>query len=160
MTGRRGLCGPSAAGDGLDPVPGCRASLHSPARGEPKPAFGPGRLLWVAAGFAAAALGLVGAVLPLLPTTPLMILAAFCFARGSERLHRRLVDDPRFGPAIRDWNRHGAISPGGKRLATAAMALALAVTAATGLPLTVIALQAVAIAGAAIFVLTRPSPPA
>ncbi|MBX3531714.1 MAG: YbaN family protein [Rhizobiaceae bacterium] len=118
------------------------------------------RPLWIAAGFVAVGLGLAGVVLPLLPTTPFMILAAFCFAQGSERLHGWLVDHPRFGPAIRDWNRHGAIAPRAKRLAVAAMAAALLISLAVGVPWTVLAVQALVMSGAAAFVLSRPAPPA
>ena len=48
----------------------------------------PFKILWLAAGFLAAGIGLVGAVLPVLPTTPLLLLASFCFAKGSEKFHR------------------------------------------------------------------------
>lgn len=105
-------------------------------------------------------LGVIGIALPFLPTTPFMILAAFCFAKGSERLHRWLVDHPRFGPAIRDWKRYGAISPRAKKLAAAAMSLALVITIAIGMSWAVVIAQAVVMAGVAAFVLTRPSPPA
>jgi uncharacterized membrane protein YbaN (DUF454 family) len=125
-----------------------------------KPRASLSRPLWIAAGLAAMALGLAGVALPVLPTTPFMLLAAFCFAKGSPRLHRWLVDHPRFGPAIRDWNRHGAISPKAKKLAAAAMAAALLISMAVGVPWTVLGLQALIMAGVAAFVLTRPSPPA
>ncbi|MBX3567446.1 MAG: YbaN family protein [Rhizobiaceae bacterium] len=118
------------------------------------------RLLWLTAGLACAALGLAGIALPLLPTTPFMILAAFCFARSSERLHRRLLDHPRVGPAIRDWNRHGAIATKAKLLAASAMVLALLVSVLAGIAWWIVAAQAAVMAGAAAFVLTRPSPPA
>ncbi|MEM1160041.1 MAG: YbaN family protein, partial [Pseudomonadota bacterium] len=68
------------------------------------------KILWTLAGWAAFGLGLLGAALPLLPTVPFMLLAAFCFARGSERFHRWLMNHPRFGPGIRDWQAHRAIS--------------------------------------------------
>lgn len=127
-----------------------------------KPVSGtsPARLLWAVAGIVCVVLGLLGMALPLLPTTPFMILAAICFARGSDRLHRWLVGHPRFGPAIRDWNRHGAIAPGTKVLAAAAMVLALLASLLAGFAWQVIAVQTAVMAVVAAFVLTRPPPPA
>ncbi|HEX9947705.1 MAG TPA: YbaN family protein [Allosphingosinicella sp.] len=80
------------------------------------------RLLYLSLGFASVALGAAGIVLPLLPTVPFMLLAAFFFARSSPRLEAWIVDHPRFGPHIRAWRRHGAISRSGKRAALAAFA--------------------------------------
>lgn len=116
------------------------------------------RPAWMIAGWSAFALGAIGAVLPLLPTVPFMLLAAFCFDRGSERFHNWLVGHARFGPAIRDWRREGAISPAGKRAAVLAIALSFAISVALGFPLWILAVQAVALGGVAVFVLSRPSP--
>ncbi|MDZ7686325.1 MAG: YbaN family protein [Gammaproteobacteria bacterium] len=74
------------------------------------------RLLLTLAGTMFLALGVVGAFLPVLPTTPFLLLAAGCYARSSERLHQRLMAS-RWGPSIRDWEEHRAISPGTKTLA-------------------------------------------
>ncbi|MDZ3831252.1 MAG: YbaN family protein [Sphingopyxis sp.] len=60
------------------------------------------------------ALGGIGAVLPLLPTVPFIILAAFCFARSSPKLEAWLVHHPSFGPHIVAWRDKGAISRKGK----------------------------------------------
>lgn len=117
------------------------------------------RPLWIAAGLVSLAFGIAGVVLPILPTTPFMILSAFCFARGSVRLHRWLTTHPRFGPAIDDWTRHRAISMRAKRLAVAAMAATFLIALAAGFSGAVLAIQAVALSGAATFILTRPSPP-
>lgn len=117
------------------------------------------RPFWIAAGSLSLALGVAGALLPLLPTTPFVLLAAFCYARGSQRLHGWLAAHPRFGPDLEAWRRHGAVSRPVKRAALAAMALALAASAAVGFPLAVVALQAAVMAGAAAFILTRPSLP-
>lgn len=87
------------------------------------------RMLWVAAGVLALALGIVGIFLPLLPTTPLVLLAAFCFARGSTRCERWLLTHPRFGPMIRDWRLRRAIPRRVKHLAWAMMALGSAIAA-------------------------------
>ena len=62
---------------------------------------------YLAAGFVSVALGIAGIPLPLLPTTPFLLLAAFCFARGSERWHRWLMTHPTLSPyilAFRDKN--------------------------------------------------------
>jgi len=80
------------------------------------------RVLWVAAGATALLTGIVGIFLPLLPTTPFVLLAAFCFARGSERCERWLTTHPRFGPMVRDWRDHRAIPLRVKQLAWVMMA--------------------------------------
>ncbi len=90
------------------------------------------RLFYLAGGYLSLALGTIGAFLPVLPTVPFMILAAFCFARSSPELERRLVEHPILGPHILRWREHGAISRKGKVAgvigfgASAAMGLALA----------------------------------
>ena len=92
-----------------------------------KPAPTRFRWAWWLLAYAALGLGLIGIVVPGLPTVPFVLLAAFAAARGSSRLHARLLADPRFGPVIRDWQAQGAVSRRAKRLATAMMALAGAV---------------------------------
>jgi uncharacterized membrane protein YbaN (DUF454 family) len=69
------------------------------------------------------AIGFVGIFLPVLPTTPFFILAAGCFARSSPRLERWLLDHPRFGASLRDWQERGAIPRKAKVLACAGMGI-------------------------------------
>lgn len=80
------------------------------------------RWAWWLLAYVALGLGLIGILVPGLPTVPFVLLAAFAAARGSERLHARLLAHPRFGPMIRDWQNQGAVSRRAKRLATLGMA--------------------------------------
>lgn len=91
------------------------------------------RHLYLAAGFLCLGLAVIGAILPVMPTTVFVILAAWCFARSSPVLERRLLEHPRFGPHIVRWRAKGAVSRSGKIAASIAfavsIALALALTA-------------------------------
>ena len=68
-------------------------------------------------------LGAAGVILPLLPTTPFVLLAAGCFARSSPRLHRWLLDSALFGPVLRDWENKHCVSCRVKRFAIGMMVL-------------------------------------
>lgn len=61
-------------------------------------------------GFVFLALAVVGVFLPLLPTTPFVLLAAGCFAQSSERMHRWILRNPTFGPMITDWDEKRCVS--------------------------------------------------
>ncbi len=94
------------------------------------------RWAWWLLAYAALGLGLLGVVLPGLPTVPFILLSAWAAAQGSERLHRWLLAHRDFGPMIRDWHEHGAVTRRSKWLATGAMlasaALLLVLAWATG----------------------------
>lgn len=79
--------------------------------------------LYLATGWFFAALGFVGAFLPILPTTPFLLIAAWAFSQSSERLHSWLYEHPRFGSYLVNWSKYGAIPIAGKMLSVAGMTL-------------------------------------
>ncbi|WP_170564048.1 YbaN family protein [Ruegeria atlantica] len=113
--------------------------------------------LWAAMGLICVGLAVVGIVLPLLPTVPFLLLAAFFFARSSSRLHTWLVSHKTFGPMILDWQRSGAIRPGAKKAATISVAAVFGLSVLLSLPSHVLIIQAVVLSGVMIFIWTRPN---
>ena len=79
------------------------------------------RVIYFCMGCVMVALGAIGAVTPLLPTTIFLIIAAWCFARSSPRLEAWLLNHPRFGKTLRDWRSDGAIPRPAKVMACAGM---------------------------------------
>ena len=114
------------------------------------------RSLWLLAGWVSLVLGLIGVVLPLLPTTPFILLAAYCFQKGSDRLHLWLTRHPRFGPLIADWRERGAIPRKAKRNAMIALIAVLVISWLAGVNLHIIGIQAAVLTLVALFILTRP----
>lgn len=114
------------------------------------------RILWALFGGLSLAVGAIGIFLPLLPTVPLLLLAAFCFARSSNRLHGWLLNHPTFGPPIKDWNQNGAINQKAKYLATLSVILAFTLAAIFGVKPVILAVQASVLICVMIFIWTRP----
>ena len=83
------------------------------------------RVLLVVVGSLALALGVLGIFLPVLPTTPFLLLAAACYARASERFYLWLLRSPAFGPTIREWRQHRSIPYRTKWVAIALMTVHL-----------------------------------
>lgn len=117
------------------------------------------RTLWLAVGLTATGLGLIGVVLPLMPTTVFLLVAAYAFARSSPRLHGWLTEHPRFGPVILNWHEHGSIDRKAKLMAVAVMALTFVVSWLVGVGDFVLGAQAVVLGAVAVFILTRPNGP-
>ncbi|WP_082898326.1 YbaN family protein [Sphingomonas sanguinis] len=116
------------------------------------------RFGWLALGVFCVGLGIVGALLPLMPTTIFLILAAGCFARSSPRLEAWLLDHPRFGPTLRAWRRDGAMSRRAKGMACGGMAIGYAIFLLTARPNAVLAIVvAFVMIGCATYIGTRPN---
>ena len=113
------------------------------------------RRLYLALGLVSLGLGIIGAFLPLLPTVPFLLLAAFLFARGNPAWEKRLLDHPRWGPPIRDWRARRAIGRRAKYLAIASLLAGAMLTWWTlGAPYHWISLAVLAITGT--WIATRP----
>jgi len=119
------------------------------------------RLLLLIAGHICVAIAVIGVFVPLLPTTPLLLLAAYFYSRGSERLHTWLLTHPRLGPPVRDWFEHGVINRRAKVVSV------VMIVGAMSYPLFFLGFHPL-LKGAAVvtlvavitFLLTRPSHPA
>jgi len=86
------------------------------------------RIVLLTLGWLAIILGALGIVLPLLPTTPFVLLAAWCFARSSPRFHHWLLWRSPFGRYLRHWQQHHAMPPGAKGRAIALILVSFAVS--------------------------------
>ncbi len=86
------------------------------------------RLGFLVAGHVSLALGLLGFVLPLVPGTVFLLAAAFCYARGSTRFYNWLLRNKWFGPPIKDWQEHQAMTVKAKVVAIATMVLGVGVS--------------------------------
>jgi uncharacterized membrane protein YbaN (DUF454 family) len=86
------------------------------------------RVLLLVGGLVCVALGVAGAFLPVLPTTPFLLLAAACFARSSERFHAWLLGHPLLGATVREWEEHRSIRRRTKWVAILTMAVTLTVS--------------------------------
>lgn len=116
------------------------------------------RLIYIAIGCGAVALGVAGVFLPLLPTTPFLLVAAWAFARSSPRLENWLVRHPRLGPPLAAWRERGAVPRRAKVIAIAAMSASLAyMLLSPGIPPYAKAAATLVLAACATFILTRPS---
>lgn len=84
------------------------------------------RIAYLTAGIVSVALGAIGAFLPLLPTVPFLILAAFCFARSNPVWEQKLLNHPRYGATLRAWREKGVVGRNAKWAATAAFTFSAA----------------------------------
>lgn len=116
------------------------------------------RYVYLALGLVFVALGVIGAFLPVLPTTPFLIVAAACFARSSPRLESWLLNHPQFGPMLRAWREHGAIPRKAKLMALTGVSISFVLfwIASNPGPLLLIGVGALMLTGL-VYVFTRPT---
>ncbi|MEY8646617.1 DUF454 family protein [Klebsiella pasteurii] len=86
------------------------------------------RIILIIIGWLSVALGTLGVFLPLLPTTPFILLAAWCFARSSPRFHHWLLYRSWFGGYLRHWQQYRAMPPGAKPRAVVMILLTFAIS--------------------------------
>ena len=106
------------------------------------------RVIYRLLGMGALGLGAVGAVLPIMPTVPFLLVAVYFFARSSPELEQKILDHPHFGPQVLDWRERRAISRKAKTLAILAMAAGAVFTWVTlGAPWYYISIAILVVAG-------------
>lgn len=126
---------------------------------EGRVASAPVRAVWLVVAGTSLALGTLGVVLPVLPTTPFVLAAAYAAAKGSPRLHAWILRHRAFGPVVRDWQAGGAVAPRTKRVALATMALSAALVALVApLAVAVAAITVMAIVGTWLWRRPEPEP--
>jgi uncharacterized membrane protein YbaN (DUF454 family) len=121
--------------------------------------YSPKRLLWLTLGLVCLCLGIIGAFLPLLPTTSFLLVAAFSFARSSPRLHKWLMEHKVFGRLIEDWQIHRAISLKAKIVSLVSMIFIVGLSTFFGAPNWVLGTQIIILSFVSLFLWTRPNPP-
>lgn len=116
------------------------------------------RTVYFVLGWVMVALGFIGALLPVMPTTIFLIIAAWCFGRSSPRFEKWLLEHPVFGPTLVKWREHGAIPVRIKWIACGGMAFGLGSFLYFARPSPVpAALVALFFVASATYVLSRPS---
>lgn len=113
------------------------------------------RWILVGLGFAFLAIGVAGVFLPLLPTTPFVLLAGACFLRGSRGLHIRLLRTRFFGRIIRQWPAHRTIPLRAKRMAQALVVLSFGSSAAFFVPIPWVRVLVAALGAVALALVSR-----
>lgn len=106
------------------------------------------RQIYLACGAAAFTLAMIGIVLPIMPTVPFLLLAAFCFSRSHPAWAARLYEHPRYGPAMREWRDRGAVSRKAKVSAVLAMSAGVVFTwLSVGWPWVMVSVAVLVVAG-------------
>ena len=115
------------------------------------------RAVYLSIGLLFVGLGALGAVLPVLPTTPFLLISLWAFANSSARLERWLLEHRRFGPRLVAWRAHRVIPLGVKLTAWGSMLASLTTMVVLGSPWQALAGSAAVMAIGAVYIATRPS---
>lgn len=134
-------------------------SPRNEAGDSPGSSSAPIRRAWQGLAVACVGLGGLGAVLPLVPTTPFLLLAAWAASRSSPELHEWLYGHPRYGPVLRDWRDHRALRPRVKCLALLLISASWMLMMMTVGSNPVRLLASVVMLTVAVFLATRPAHP-
>ena len=86
------------------------------------------KIFLICTGILSLVAGVIGIFLPLLPTTPFLLLSAFCFARSSEKLHQWLLNHPHFGRVLSNWEKHRGMEAKHKKRALIFTTISFAVS--------------------------------
>ena len=120
--------------------------------------WGPVRILLLTAGTLSVALAILGIFLPLLPTTPFLLLATWCFARSSQRFYRLLLANRWLGPYIRNYREGRGMTARAKTSSLAVLWLAIFISAVSLAPIWWVRLLLIGIAaGISLFLLRLPT---
>lgn len=112
--------------------------------------------LWLAVGWTFVALGVVGIALPVVPTVPFLLVAAWAFSRSSPGLQQRILDHPTYGPPVRAWQERGVVGPVARIWAITAMSGGVLLSWWINVPVWIVVAQGAICGLVAIFLLTRP----
>jgi uncharacterized membrane protein YbaN (DUF454 family) len=115
-------------------------------------------ILWRGVAIAAVCLGGIGVLVPVLPTVPFLILAAFAAGKGWPALERRLLEHPRYGAHIRGWREYGTVPRKAKILATLLITFSIVSLAIAAVPAWLQGSVTVLLIGVVIWLWTRPEP--
>ncbi|WP_218673424.1 YbaN family protein [Chromobacterium haemolyticum] len=115
------------------------------------------RWFYLCAGVAMLVLGIVGALLPVMPTTIFLILALACFSKSSPRLEQRLLAHPRYGPGLRRWREQRVVPVKAKCFAALGMGMGFAALLLTRPPHWVPWLVGAIELSVLLYLLSRPS---
>lgn len=132
--------------------------LPAPASSfERKPSHYAWRAILIGVGFVSLGLGVVGIFLPILPTTPFVLVSAWCFSRSSPRFQSWLIHHRQFGPLIQNWREKGVIPFSAKFIALGTISLSVIFIWIRPIPILIQACVTLGLGGVLIFLWSRPS---